>query len=407
MRAETNSMLHGGDQLAMIRSFLEKDYSDVPKKYQNPKLLKRTDVPVPFYYLRARLRKGEPRRILKLGFCHEMTVKAAMQARADALSAVNAGLLVVQAHRKFRELVERFESIRLPEFGAGTQGRYTSQIHKHILPAFGDRRLADIDTALIEGWLNGKQRDGLSWWSREGLRGVMSSIFCAAKEWKLWSGENPASNVRLGKKKEARELSKKEPITAVQLQLILGAVTETTRLILLIAALLGLRISEILGVRWSDLDLEAGTLTINRRWYRGDVAEPKNATSQRKMAVGPLLEAFAQRFPGAHRREEYVFRGEDGPEPLDEREILRWELRPALKRLKLHYPGFGWHQFRRLSITIRQTVGGATTLEACKGAGQSRVSTTLHYTLIDIDRQGEQVQRMYDWAMGAPQGPKQ
>jgi integrase len=38
---------------------------------------------------------------------------------------------------------------------------------------------------------------------------------------------------------------------------------------LLIAVLIGLRISEIMGLCWSDIDLEAATLTVERRWYRG------------------------------------------------------------------------------------------------------------------------------------------
>jgi hypothetical protein len=39
--------------------------------------------------------------------------------------------------------------------------------------------------------------------------------------------------------------------------------------------------------------------------------------------------------------------------------LLREEFRPVLKGLKLYYPGFGWHAFRRQNITWRQQVGGA------------------------------------------------
>lgn len=57
--------------------------------------------------------------------------------RAEVLQRVNAGLLFTQARLKFREVVEQFETARLPQFGAATQGWFTSLIHTHILPATG------------------------------------------------------------------------------------------------------------------------------------------------------------------------------------------------------------------------------------------------------------------------------
>lgn len=273
----------------------------------------------------------------------------------------------------------------------------------HILPAFGDRQLAEIDTPMIEAWLAGKKSDGLSWWTREGLCGVLSSIFATAKEWKLWTGDNPATGVRIGRKTEVRDPSKKRPITDEQIQAILAAVSERTRFIVLIAYLIGLRISEIMGLRWSDVDFEAATLTVNRRWYRGDLDLPKNAPSERTRGLGCLVAEFARRYPGPHKRDEYVFVGEDGLTPADERDILRYELRPALKRLKLWYPGFGWHQFRRNEITWRRRCG-ATAMETQKGAGHSRMDTTL----VDTNREGAQVTAMFERLMGGyPGGPKQ
>jgi hypothetical protein len=62
--------------------------------------------------------------------------------------------------------------------------------------------------------------------------------------------------------------------------------------------------------------------------------------------------------------------------PPDDRDLLRYEFRPDLKRLKLDYPGFGWHAFRRQNIAWRQQVGGATPLEAQKAAGHASLDMT-------------------------------
>jgi len=58
---------------------------------------------------------------------------------------------------------------------------------------------------------------------------------------------------------------------------------------ILIAAVAGLRISEILGLQIQDLDYKAQTLTVRRRVYRGEVDTPKTESSKRTRYVGPLI----------------------------------------------------------------------------------------------------------------------
>ena len=92
--------------------------------------------------------------------------------------------------------------------------------------------------------------------------------------------------------------------------------------------------------------------------------------------------------------------------PPDERDILRFEVRPVLKRLKLYYPGLGWHQFRRQNVTWRQTKGGASAIEAQKNVGHSSLDITLLYTLTDKERDRAQVQAIIDDLMGLAGGLK-
>lgn len=93
--------------------------------------------------------------------------------------------------------------------------------------------------------------------------------------------------------------------------------------------------------------------------------------------------------------------------PPDEREILRYELRPVLKRLGLYYPGFGWHAFRRQNVTWRQTVGGANPLEAMKAAGHTRVDMTMLYFITDAERERQQVEAIMERVIGRPEGSKE
>ena len=154
-----------------------------------------------------------------------------------------------------------------------------------------------------------------------------------------------------------------------------------------------------MGLKWCDLDLEAGTVSITRRWYRGDISddgENKSEASTRKLQLGQfLIGEFKRCYPGAHKRDCFVFVGDEGTLPPDDRDLLREYFRPIIKRLGLNHKGFGWHAFRREHVTMRQTLGGAQPIEAMKAAGHTSLDMTLLYTLSDPAREREHVDRMF------------
>jgi integrase len=383
----------------------------MPRKFQNPKLEVRDDVKRHYYFIRVIVPgpDGKRQRINQaLGFLDQITRKEAQKLRSAALDVVNAGKLLVQARLKFKDLVSRFVEARLPQFKTSTQGWQRSLIETHILPAFGDKQLADIDKQVVEAWLTGKEKEGLSWWTRKALRSVLSCIFTAAREWKLWSGDSPTIGVRIGRKRLVRE---KRLLTVDQLRALLAALSERPKFIVLIMFGLGLRISEVLGLRWSDIDWDAKQITIQRRWYRGDLSEEgetKSEASNAPLSLGPsMLQEFRSRYPGVQHRGEFVFIGDTARLPPDDRDMLREEFRPVLKRLGLYYPGFGWHAFRRQNITWRQQIGGATPLEAQRAARHASLDMTYLYTLNDAERETAQQQAMFDKLMEMPEGPKQ
>ena len=202
-------------------------------------------------------------------------------------------------------------------------------------------------------------------------------------------------------------MREKRLLSAEQLGQILAGVADQWRFLILILLGLGLRISEALGLKWKDVDFDAGTLRIERRWYRGDLDQTKTASSTATLQLGPLAVDFRNRYPGPQALDSFAFIGDDGAMPPDDRDLLRYEFRPILKRLKLYYPGFGWHAFRRQNITWRQTVGGATPMEAQKAARHGSLDMTMLYTLSDAEREKQQVQAIMDKLMQVDGGQVQ
>ena len=84
------------------------------------------------------------------------------------------------------------------------------------------------------------------------------------------------------------------PLTVEQAQAFLAAIAGGRLEALYLVALgVGLRQGEILGLRWPDLDLEAGTLTVHHALARIDgrlvLVEPKSATSRRVVPLPALV----------------------------------------------------------------------------------------------------------------------
>jgi integrase len=334
------------------------------------------------------------RKRIRLGWCDEMTLRQAKQEKQLIMATLNNGRAVVQSQIRCKDLVRKFKDARLPQLSTGTQEKYMSHLDNYIVPAFGEMRLCDVDRPTVEAWLNGLT---LAWATKLDCRNIVSALFTQAKEWRLWDGDNPARGARVGPREEVRP---KRILEAVELGRFLAALPETAvckahaaRVMVLLAVGSGMRISEVLGLRWDDIDWSRGLVTIARRWRRGNMAGTKTAASRRVRQIGPLLEEL-QLWRKRSGSPVYLF-GDPETYLPDDRDLQQHVFRPTAEACGIYFPGFGMHSFRRASITWRQELG-ATPIEAMRAAGHTRIDTTMLYTIADADREREQVQKMME-----------
>jgi integrase len=290
-----------------------------------------------------------------------------------------AGRFVVQSQTHFADLVQKYLDTHISTFGPATQDDYRNKIKNHIPPAFENARLCNITNDAVQRWLNEKAAAGLAWWSRKGLRNILSSIFTQAEVWRLWDGRNPCERVNVGRQSEkwVKRIPKSEDLKKFLDTLADTALctAEGARYIVLTAIASGLRISEILGLQPCDIDREKQTIRVARAWRRGSVVEPKTAASQRTRKISGLA-AERLRLAAGRRDDEFIFgRADRNGEPPDDRDLQQHVFRPAAERVGIYRPGFGMHTFRRLNISWRQEAG-ATPFEAQKAAGHAQPSTT-------------------------------
>jgi integrase len=144
-----------------------------------------------------------------------------------------------------------------------------------------------------------------------------------------------------------------------------------------IAALTGLRIGELLALRWKNIDLKSGPIRVRETVHEGQFGTPKTKSSKRDVPVSKRVrEAFlAQRKIGAVIvADDHVFKTRVGT-PLNRKNLPRRMLQPAC--VKLNLPVIGWHSFRHTYATLLGDVGESLrTAQAI--LGHSDLETTLN-----------------------------
>jgi integrase len=199
---------------------------------------------------------------------------------------------------------------------ASTLADYRSVVNAHLLPAFGEEPLERIDTESIERWLSGLLREGeLSRRSLQKMVVLLNGIFRrACKVWTLQ--HNPVADVeRLAIAKRAGiAFYSPEEVHA----LVRKATDEQDAALFLTAALTGLRMGELLALRWRDVDFAAQSLRVTASYTAGKLGTPKSGLGR---AV-PLIDEVAGTLARLAHRERWtspddlVFAGQAG-EHLD------------------------------------------------------------------------------------------
>jgi integrase len=307
--------------------------------------------------------------------------KASAKAHLDDLLAqARQGTLpgMVRTGRTFRDAAEEWldycEKVR--DCKASTLRDYRNMV-RVLDREFGSRKIEAITPEEIELWISGYSGSNRT---RQKYLVCLGSIFKRAMK-VHGLPRNPADVVERPRVRRAAKIDVLRPEEV--LALVRAAESEQDAAIFHTAAFAGLRMGELLALRWRDVDFTRRTIHVRENWTQGETTTPKGGTER---AV-PMAEEVAQRLARLGQRDHFtadddlVFctpRGQHvGYKSLKER--YRAALRAAGVR-----EDFRFHNLRHTfgSTVIRH----ADSREVMEWMGHADLTTTRRY-LAFVDRE--------------------
>ena len=236
--------------------------------------------------------------------------------RPALVTAAEAGVAPVSPGLRFDAVagwwLERFDA----KVAAGERHPRTLEAHRyhldrHLLPALGGRRIASITVDDVAELLHRLRDRGCSAKTSASALATLESIMRFARR-RGWIVADPVE--RLEHEERPRPGRRRQRVLGrAEIERLLAVCAPRDRLMVATVLYTGLRISEMLGLVWDDVDFAAGVIHVRAqlsRAHRGTPARrvpPKTAASVRDI---PLVVQLA-RLLAAHKQASRFARGED------------------------------------------------------------------------------------------------
>ena len=230
-----------------------------------------------------------------------------------------------------------------------TESAYRSQFKVHIRPAWGEHLLSQVKTLAVESWLEALPKSDPV---KAHVKSLMHNMFEFAIKCE-YLDKNPIDRIRQSRQR----LKKPRVLSPGEFQALLLELKEPLKTMVIVIACLGLRISELLGLKWCDVDWEQLTVTIRRSWSEGEIGETKTPGSFDSLPLTVDLAETLQRHRASSAyqgNEDFIFAGPSGKPPWPDG-LLTDHLKPAAVRAGIGK--IGWHTFRRTYATLLHSLG--------------------------------------------------
>ena len=201
---------------------------------------------------------------------------------AEYLRPQNQGLELIGSATNFSEYVENtYKPIIMPLMAKTTQHRSRGVMTNYLVPEFGKLSLRDLTPLRLQRYFSGLAASPLAHESKDKIKDVLSAILGSAVQYGLLV-KNPVEGIRLPAERRGKRKTKPH-VTPEQFEQLLELISEPYASMVFVAVWTGLRVSELIGLKWEDVG--ADSLTIDERCCREDWDAPKSEASNATIGV--------------------------------------------------------------------------------------------------------------------------
>ncbi|HZW91585.1 MAG TPA: tyrosine-type recombinase/integrase [Candidatus Eremiobacteraceae bacterium] len=318
-----------------------------------------------------------------------------LRLRDEYVKPLNQGMLAWGSATDFNTFVQQtYIPLEMPLLAKTTQQRYRGVLDKYLLPRFGTCLLRDLTPAVLQQYFSvgmTAANPTLGWESKDKIRDVLASVLKRAVRKYALLEKNPMEAIQLPPDKIGKR-TKMPYLTPEQFDQLVSMMCEPYATMVYVAIYTGLRISELVALRWQDLGPDS--ISIERRYCRGDWSQPKSRASNATIAVDRhvierihrlkqlTVDVKAGRGAVRHYRvvkpdgpnPELIFQSVKDGKPMRDNNVLTRHLKPAARKLGLDFAN--WRCLRTSRATWLVTAG-ANIKDAQGLMRHSQIQTTL------------------------------
>jgi integrase len=312
------------------------------------------------------------------------TREEARRKLAAALHDLDRGIQPAGERQTVAQYVAHWLEVARPTIKPRTWIRYEQLLRKHTMPMLGRTALARLTPQQVQALYAAKITEGLSPTTVHHLHAVLHRALDQAWRWGLIA-RNPCDLV------DAPHMGHHEMqvFTPAQARTFLDAIQgHRYEALFTLALTTGMHQGELLGLHWSDVDLDSASVQVrtNLQRYKGTVSmsTPKTAHSRRQLTLS-LTAIEALRRHRTRQVEERLALGADWQDqdlvfpnstgkPANAGYLLRSEFYPLLERAGL--PKMRFHDLRHSAATLMLGSGVHPKI-ASEVLGHARTGTTM------------------------------
>jgi integrase len=291
---------------------------------------------------------------------------AARRARENLMEALEAGRVPASPRLRFDTVAARWSNRFEARVAAGDRHPRTYEAHRFhldhdLLPRRASRRVASLGVEDVAGLISELRAAGRSAKTTANALGTLHSVLRFARR-RGWILADPVELLEPEERPRPPRRLRGRVLGQSEIERLLAACPPQGRILVETALFSGLRISELLGLTWADIDFAVGLIRVRAqlsRSHRGEPARrvaPKTPASIREV---PLVAQLSDRL-AVHRRAtpfaaptNWVFATSRGT-PFGERNVARRVLKKAADDAGLNSDGRMPLRFHDLRHTFCQ-----------------------------------------------------